>query len=139
MHWFTDVVKRYVDFNGRARRKELWMYALFYFIGSIIVGILDRVVGLDYQNGGGVLGSIYWVALLLPSLGVQARRLHDTGRSPLWLLLWLTCIGVIALIVFWVQEGNAGDNQYGPDPKAAERGQGFGGPAGPAEPGYPTV
>ena len=139
MQWFTDVIKKYAVFSGRARRKELWMYALFYFIVAICLAIVDRLLGLEVANGSGILSSIYWLALLVPSLAVQARRLHDTGRSPLWLLLWLTCIGVIVLSVFWAQEGNPGDNQYGPDPKAAERGQGFGGPAGPAEPGYPTV
>jgi uncharacterized membrane protein YhaH (DUF805 family) len=145
MQWFIDVVtKRYAQFSGRARRKEFWMYVLFYFIGSIIVGILDRILGLDFTSSnsfrsGGWLSTIYWLALLIPSIAVGVRRLHDTNRTGWWILLWLTCIGIIVLIIFWALEGTPGDNKYGPDPKAAERGMGFGGPGGPAEPGYPTV
>jgi uncharacterized membrane protein YhaH (DUF805 family) len=140
MQWYIDVLKKYVAFDGRARRKEFWMFTLFSVIISLILAIIDKVVGLDFNGGrSGVLQSIYGLAVLLPTLSVSWRRLHDTNRSGWWMLLYLTCIGIIVLIVFWALEGNAGDNKYGPDPKAAERGQGFGGPAGPAEPGYPTV
>jgi uncharacterized membrane protein YhaH (DUF805 family) len=140
MQWYIDVLKKYAVFGGRARRKEFWMFTLFSIIISLILAIIDRVAGLDYNSGrNGVLQSIYGLAVLVPTLAVSWRRLHDTNRSGWWMLLYLTCIGIIVLIVFWAIEGNAGDNQYGPDPKAAERGQGFGQPGGPAEPGYPTV
>jgi uncharacterized membrane protein YhaH (DUF805 family) len=139
MQWYTDVIKKYVVFSGRARRKEFWMFVLFNVIISIVLGIIDKVIGTDYGNGSsGVLRTIYSLAVLLPSLGVTWRRLHDTDRSGWWILIGLIpIIGWIVLIVFYAQEGKAGDNQYGPDPKAAER---FGvGGAGPVEPGYPTV
>jgi len=145
MHWFTDVItKRYAQFSGRARRKEFWMFTLFSFVISLVLGILDRLFGLDFENNGvssgGVLETIFGLAVLIPSLAVAIRRLHDGGRSGWWILINLVpCIGWIWYIVLQAQEGNPGDNQYGPDPKAAERGAGFGGPAGPAEPGYPTV
>jgi uncharacterized membrane protein YhaH (DUF805 family) len=147
MQWFIDVVtKRYAQFSGRARRKEFWMYVLFYLVGSIIVGILDRILGLDFQSGGngvrsgGWLSTIYGLALLVPTIAVAVRRMHDKDRSGWWVLIWLIpCVGWIWFIVWQAQEGTPGDNRFGPDPKAAERGQGFGGPAGPAEPGYPTV
>lgn len=145
MQWFIDVItKRYAQFSGRARRKEFWMYVLFYLIGSIIVGIIDRILGLDFENGGfrsgGWLSSIYGLALLVPTIAVSVRRMHDKDRSGWWVLIWLIpCVGWIWFIIWQAQEGTIGDNQYGPDPKAAERGQGFGQPGGPTEPGYPTV
>jgi len=141
MQWYLDVLKKYAVFSGRARRKEYWMFVLFNVIISIILSIIDRILGLDYANNSnsGVLSSIYSLAVLIPSIAVGVRRMHDTNRSGWWVLINLIpCIGWIWFIVLAAQEGNAGDNQYGPDPKAAER---FGGPgtAGPAEPGYPTV
>jgi uncharacterized membrane protein YhaH (DUF805 family) len=142
MQWYIDVLKKYAVFSGRARRKEYWMFVLFNVIVSIILSILDRILGLDFGSGSssssGWLSTIYSLAVLLPTIGVAIRRMHDTGRSGWWILINLIpCIGWIWFIVLAAQEGNAGDNQYGPDPKAAER---FGGPgAGPAEPGYPTV
>jgi uncharacterized membrane protein YhaH (DUF805 family) len=139
MHWYLDVLKKYVAFDGRARRKEFWMFFLISTIISIVLSIIDRAAGLDFSNGtNGWLQTIYGLAVLLPTLSVGARRLHDTNRTAWWLLLYLTCIGIIVLIVFWAMEGTPGDNRYGPDPKAAER---FGGPGqtGPTEPGYPTV
>jgi uncharacterized membrane protein YhaH (DUF805 family) len=144
MQWYIDVLKKYAVFDGRARRKEYWMFVLFNVIASIILSILDKILGLDFGSGSssssGWLSTIYSLAVLLPTIGVAIRRMHDTGRSGWWILINLIpCIGWIWFIVLAAQEGNAGDNQYGPDPKAAERGQGFGGPAGPAEPGYPTV
>ncbi|WBQ02291.1 DUF805 domain-containing protein [Kribbella sp. CA-293567] len=136
MQWFTDVIKKYAVFSGRARRKEFWMFVLFSTIISIIIGIVDRLLGLNYgaNDSNGVLGTIYTLAILLPSIGVAIRRMHDTGRSGWWVLINLVpCVGFIVFIVFAAQEGNAGDNQYGPDPKAAER---FG-PGG--YPGYPPA
>jgi uncharacterized membrane protein YhaH (DUF805 family) len=140
MQWFIDVItKRYAQFSGRARRKEFWMYTLFYAIGYIILAIIDQILGTHAKNQfGGLLAGIFTLALLVPSIAVAVRRLHDTNRSGWWYLINLIpCIGQIIFIVFAAGEGVAGDNKYGPDPKAGER---FGQPgAGPAEPGYPTV
>ncbi|MGZ0146358.1 DUF805 domain-containing protein [Kribbella sp. WER1] len=140
MQWYIDVLKKYAVFDGRARRKEYWMFVLFSVIASIILSIIDRVLGTTYNNGtSGILQSIYGLAVLLPTIGVAIRRMHDTNRSGWWILINLVpCIGTIWFIVLAAGEGTAGQNQYGPDPKAGER---FGGPgqAGPAEPGYPTV
>ncbi len=140
MQWYIDVLKKYAVFDGRARRKEYWMFVLFNVIISIILGILDRIIGTDFGGGSssGWLSTIYSLAVLLPSIGVAIRRMHDTNRSGWWILINLIpCVGFIWFIVLAAQEGTAGDNQYGPDPKAAER---FGQPGtGPAEPGYPTV
>ncbi|MFI5707888.1 DUF805 domain-containing protein [Kribbella sp. NPDC051620] len=138
MQWYTDVIKKYAEFSGRARRKEYWMFVLFNVIISIVISIVDRIAGLTYGAANtGVLSTIYSLAVLLPSLAVGARRLHDTGRSGWWLLINLVpCVGWIVFLVFAIQEGNAGDNQYGPDPKAAER---FGPGGEPGYPGYPPA
>lgn len=113
MNWYIKCLKQYVDFNGRASRTEFWMFALFNFLISLVLAIIDVVVGL------GFLQPIYALAVLLPALAVSVRRLHDTGRAGWWLLLiLLPLIGPIILIVFWVQDSNPGDNAFGPNPKA---------------------
>jgi uncharacterized membrane protein YhaH (DUF805 family) len=138
MQWYTDVIKRYVDFSGRARRKEFWMFQLFNAVIYLVLLAIDNAINTDNAHSSGLLSGLYSLAVLLPSLGVAVRRMHDTNRSGWWVLIWLVpCVGWIIAIVFWATEGVAGDNQYGPDPKAGER---FG-PGGqqPPEPGYPTV
>jgi uncharacterized membrane protein YhaH (DUF805 family) len=108
----TVLTKKYADFTGRARRSEYWWWALAYFIGSVVISILDRAIGSQ------ILGLIYSLGLLIPGLAVAARRLHDTGKSGWWLLLIIAIfIGWIVLLVFLVQDSTPGDNQYGPNPK----------------------
>jgi uncharacterized membrane protein YhaH (DUF805 family) len=120
---FPDAVRtcftKYVDFNGRARRSEYWWWVLFTVIIGVVAGIIDAILGTDNGTGSGLVGGAANLALLLPSLAVGARRLHDTGRSAWWLLLWIAIIiGWIVLIIFFVQDSE-GDNRYGPSPKAA--------------------
>lgn len=113
MQWYFKVLKNYVGFQGRARRKEYWMFTLFSIIFSLIFIILEEIVNLS-----SVLSSIYSLAILLPSLAVGARRLHDTGRSGWWQLLPLIpIIGLIILIVFLCQDSQDNENKYGPNPK----------------------
>lgn len=112
MEHFLSVVKQYANFQGRARRQEYWMFILFYFIFYVGAVIIDSITGI------GLLALIYSLALLVPSLSVAARRLHDTGRTGWWqLLLLIPLIGAIVLIIFLVQDSTPGDNQYGPNPK----------------------
>lgn len=120
MEWYLTVLRKYAVFEGRARRKELWMFVLINIIVAFVLGIVDSAVGLTSGDGSiGLLGGLYSLAVLIPSLAVGARRLHDTGRSAWWLLIALIpVIGAIVLIVFYVIEGDSGDNAYGPDPKA---------------------
>ncbi|TWD83800.1 uncharacterized membrane protein YhaH (DUF805 family) [Kribbella amoyensis] len=137
MQWYTEVLKKYVVFTGRARRKEYWMFTLFSVIISIVLSIVDGLIGTRNDTGTGLLSGLYSLAVLLPTLGVTVRRLHDTNRTGWWILIGIVpIIGWIVLIVFLATEGNAGDNQHGPDPKAAER---FGTGTPNADPGYPTV
>jgi uncharacterized membrane protein YhaH (DUF805 family) len=121
MQWYLKVLRQYADFNGRARRTEYWMFVLISTVIGIVLAVLDNVLGLTFMQGStGVLGLLYSLAVLVPSLAVGARRLHDTGRSG-WLLLimLIPLVGAIVLIVFLATAGNVGSNSYGPDPKAA--------------------
>lgn len=115
---FPDAVRsvfsRYATFTGRARRSEFWWFALFNFLVSIVVGVIDAVIGSP------VLGYIVALALLVPSLAVTVRRLHDTGRSGWWILIGLIpFIGAIVLLVFECVDSQPGSNSHGPSPKEA--------------------
>ncbi|MEH7336169.1 DUF805 domain-containing protein [Neobacillus drentensis] len=112
MEWFLKVVKNYAGFEGRARRKEYWMFMLFYFIFDIILAVIENVLGLN-----NVLTGLYGLALLLPTLAVTARRLHDTGRSGWMQLIGLIpLVGWIIMLVFLCQDSQ-GDNRFGENPK----------------------
>ncbi|MEP7045021.1 MAG: DUF805 domain-containing protein [Dokdonella sp.] len=120
MDWYVGVLKQYFAFEGRARRKEYWMFTLINVIISIVLMGVDHVLGtLSATSGIGLLGGIYALAVLLPSLAVSVRRLHDTDRSGWWLLICLVpLIGGIVLLVFMCLEGTRGTNRFGADPKA---------------------
>lgn len=116
MNWYLKVLKNYAEFSGRARRKEFWMFALFNIGISVILSIIDAIT--TAAVGIGVLSGLYGLAVLIPSLAVSIRRLHDTDRSGFWLLIWfIPVIGWIILLVFSLQEGTRGANRFGNDPK----------------------
>ena len=123
MEWATLPLKKYADFTGRARRKEYWMFALLVIVASVVIGMIEGILGL----GGtlamyGPLSLLFMLAILIPSISVGVRRLHDTNRSGWWILIGLIpIVGSIVLIVFFVLEGTRGPNQYGPDPLEGER------------------
>ncbi len=121
MNWYLGVLKKYAVFSGRARRKEYWMFFLFNLIISIILLAIDKMTGSFSETTGiGILESIYSLAVIIPSIAVAVRRLHDTDRSGWWLLIALIpLIGAIVLLVFMVQDGKPGQNRYGPNPKEA--------------------
>ncbi|MGL6352631.1 DUF805 domain-containing protein [Aeromonas veronii] len=121
MNWYISVLKQYEVFSGRARRTEYWMFVLCNVIVMLLLGMVDKLIGGDNE----LISSIYSLAVLLPSLAVAARRLHDTDRSAWWLLLGLIpIIGTLVLIYFMVCNGQQGPNRFGDDPKAAPS-QGF--------------
>jgi len=121
MEWYLRVLKKYAVFSGRSRRKEYWMFCLINTLLSVALMVVDNRVGTALPGGSlGLAGSIYSLAMLVPMIAVTVRRLHDTNRSGGWiLLLFIPVIGTLALFVFMVMDGNAGDNAYGPDPKTA--------------------
>jgi uncharacterized membrane protein YhaH (DUF805 family) len=113
MNWYLDVLKKFAVFTGRSRRQEFWMFVLINAIIMIGLTVIETVVG-----GPGILGTLYSLAVLVPSLAVGARRLHDTNRSGWWQLIgFVPLIGLIVLIVFFVADSQPGSNQYGPNPK----------------------
>jgi uncharacterized membrane protein YhaH (DUF805 family) len=121
MDWYLMVLKKYAQFEGRSRRKELWMFTLFNCLFSWPLYILGLVF---HENALGTiflgLYFIYVLAVLVPCLAVAIRRLHDTGRSGWWLLIILVpFVGPIILLVFYVLDSQPGANQYGPNPKGA--------------------
>ena len=120
MNWYVEVLKKYAVFSGRARRKEYWYFLLFNIIIGFVLGLIEGTTGLARKNPQSILGLIYSLAVLLPGLAVSVRRLHDTGRSG-WLVLiaLVPFVGGIILLVFMAQDGTPGENQYGPNPKAA--------------------
>ncbi len=121
MNWYLEVLKKYAVFHGRARRKEYWYFILLSSIISTVLTIVDSVTGtFNSASEVGLLGGIYLLATLVPSLAVTVRRLHDTNRSGWWILLGLVpVVGVIILIVFLALDGSPQDNDYGTNPKLA--------------------
>ncbi|MEO8487402.1 MAG: DUF805 domain-containing protein [Betaproteobacteria bacterium] len=119
MDWFLGPLKKYATFEGRARRREYWFFVLAVVLISIVLTIVDTVIGTyNSASGYGILSGIFALAMLVPSLAVGARRLHDTGRSGWWLLIGLVpLVGAIVLIVFFVLDSHPGTNAYGPNPK----------------------
>lgn len=120
MNWYLDVLKKYAVFDGRARRQEFWMFVLINFVISVALNVVDRVLSIGFFSGAGILGTLYGLAVLIPSLALAWRRLHDTDKSGWWILIGLIpLVGWIILIVFYATEGNRGPNRFGPDPKEA--------------------
>jgi uncharacterized membrane protein YhaH (DUF805 family) len=162
MKWYLHVIRNYANFKGRARRKEFWMFVLFNFIFSILASILDNMLGLNFQidsgqevndiwmrsASGGYINSLYSLFILIPSLAVSVRRLHDINKSGKILILFyaVLILSVIAgitsavlfsplilvvvflvmaifgilLLVWMCTDGTPGTNKYGPNPKSNE-------------------
>tara|TARA_R110002049_G_scaffold65035_1_gene170987 strand:+ start:126680 stop:127042 length:363 start_codon:yes stop_codon:yes gene_type:complete len=108
MNWYLKVLKQYADFNGRARRKEYWMFTLFNLI--IIYGSSIIAIAIDTPLLS-IVGSIYSLAVLIPSLAVGVRRMHDVGKSG-----WYLLIPIYSLILACT-DSEAGTNKWGPNPK----------------------
>ena len=125
MKWYLKVMRdNYANFSGRARRKEYWMFTLFFmlfllvpsFVFGLLIGMFPNETVLI--SGGIILAALYFIHLV-PALAVTVRRLHDTGKSGwLYLLALIPYIGSLIIFIFTVIKGDRGDNKYGPDPKA---------------------
>lgn len=107
---FVDAIKvcfsKYVGFEGRASRSEYWWWALFMLLLAVALALV----------AGETAANLVFLGLLLPSLAVGARRLHDIGKSGWWLLVnFIPLIGMI-LLIFWAVQPSEGDNAYGPAP-----------------------
>tara|TARA_B100001564_G_scaffold158766_1_gene133390 strand:+ start:137 stop:529 length:393 start_codon:yes stop_codon:yes gene_type:complete len=126
--YFRVLKENYVNFSGRARRKEFWMFQLFLIIITTICISLDNILGtvvaMDFGPFGLIVLPFGWLYFLcgifhfLPSLSLVVRRLHDVGKSGWWYLIGLiTIIGVVILIVFFCSEGDKNENKWGLNPK----------------------
>ena len=110
--WKTVVLERFAQFSGRAGRAEYWWFVLANFIITLVLSALSRASWLF-----AVVSLGYSIAVLVPSIAVGIRRLHDTGRSGWWLLIILVpLVGIIVLVVFLATDGAPGPNRYGPPP-----------------------
>lgn len=120
MTWYIKVLKSYSVFTGRASRKEFWMFNLCTAVVSISLLLIDMTTGIINDGNPFGINTLYGLAVMLPSIAVSVRRLHDTGRSG-WSLLWslIPIVGAVLLLVYWVEDSQPGENQYGPNPKAA--------------------
>jgi uncharacterized membrane protein YhaH (DUF805 family) len=132
MDWMLLPYRRYFEFSGRSRRREYWMFALFYMLVFIVIetvfGVPQTVTmsnafsyGVFANGTGTTVGNLFWLASIIPGFAVSVRRLHDIDRSGWWMLLWFVpFLGWFTLFIFYCLDGTAGSNQFGPDPK--ERG-----------------
>jgi uncharacterized membrane protein YhaH (DUF805 family) len=114
MNWYFKVLKQYGDFKGRARRKEYWMFILFTTIISLLLIILDNVLGTTYGelNEDGYIETVYSLAILIPYLAVTVRRMHDTGKSGWYMLI------PIYNFILACTDGERSENEWGENPKA---------------------
>ncbi len=119
MNWYLQALSKYADFSGRARRKEYWFFFLINIIVAGVLSFIDGMLGTVIQDGQiGILSGIYALLVLIPGIAVAVRRLHDTNRSGLWVLIGLIpLIGAIVLIIFFLMDSTPGRNQYGLNPK----------------------
>ena len=119
MNWYLKALNQYADFNGRARRKEYWMFFLFNMVFAVLASLIDIAAGTaNLDSGSGVFQGIYSLAVLIPGLALGVRRLHDVGKSG-WMLLiaLIPIIGAIWLLVLMVTDSKEGTNKWGENPK----------------------
>ena len=133
---FTSAIKsgfsNYTNFSGRASRSEYWYWTLFTVIIGMGLGFIEGALGLyiiapemtelGESSGLGLLSSIANVALLIPSLAMYWRRLHDIDKSGAWFFIGFTCIGLIPLLIWHVTKGTTGPNRFGPESPSSDDG-----------------
>ena len=130
MNLMFQPLRKYADFQGRARRSEFWLFWLFCFVVGFVLQMVGGMMGgaadpsnpmAMYSSPAGIVLLLFWLAVLIPSIAVAVRRLHDTNRSGWWLLIALIpFIGALVLLVFYVLPGTVGSNKFGEDPKGGE-------------------
>lgn len=107
MKWFVQCVKKYAVFSGRSHRTEFWMFTLVSFLISVALGFLDL---FDL----GIVGSLFTLAIFVPSVAVSVRRLHDINRSGWWVLVALIpFIGWLVLLIWAIRKSDEGENRFG--------------------------
>jgi uncharacterized membrane protein YhaH (DUF805 family) len=119
VNWYLQALKKYAEFDGRARRAEYWWFTIPTVLIDLALTSIDRLIAsLQEAYIIGLLGLLFGLAMFLPSLAVTFRRLHDIGRTGWWFLIgFLPCVGWIILLIFTLQDSQPSTNQYGPNPK----------------------
>jgi len=129
MKWYLKCLYQYATFSGRARRKEFWMFVLFYYIFLYLTIIVDtfatRILHLNpliitenFSNG--YINLFYALASIVPGFAVTVRRLHDTGKSGASILIALIPFGVFWLLIVLCTDSATEVNRYGINPKTVE-------------------
>jgi uncharacterized membrane protein YhaH (DUF805 family) len=132
MSWYTGVLKKYADFNGRARRKEYWMFQLFNMLAYLVLSLIGGVLAALLSGGSSdvaampaiafALPGLYLLAMIVPTIAVTVRRFHDQDKSGAFVLLGLIpSAGGIILLVFMCLDGTPGPNRFGHSPKAMDQ------------------
>lgn len=136
MSWYVKVLRQYVDFQGRARRREFWVFVLVTLIVAVVLQLADVLLGTDgmigmrdgarssvlnglfvFPTGAGLISGLYVLATFLPSLAVLVRRLHDRDHTGWWVLILLVpIIGFVVMLLFTISESRREPNRYGADP-----------------------
>ena len=139
MNWYLKVWKQYADFSGRARRTEFWLFnlinSLIFFLLSLILiplGAFSMISSIGYRTGAGSFIPIiivvilllgFLLAIIIPSLAVCVRRLHDVGKSGWFILIgWIPVIGQIVLLILCIIDSQTGENKWGVNPKESPTG-----------------
>ncbi|MDR7114547.1 DUF805 domain-containing protein [Caulobacter sp. BE254] len=122
-----EALRKYAEFEGRARRSEYWLFTLFQVLVTfglfLVLVMVAAATGGDGDQAGAAavmimaLLGLFYLAMLIPSLAVSVRRLHDSDKSGWWLLLSFVPFGGFVVFIFTLLDGTPGDNRYGPDPK----------------------
>ena len=114
-------MRKYVNFSGRATRSEFWWFYLFTVLVNFSASFVGNLIFMSTFNIFSIyLSTITSLILLLPSLAVAVRRLHDVGRSGWWILIAFTVIGIIPLLIWYVTDTKDEENVYGPNPKTED-------------------
>lgn len=114
MKYYNKALSNYVNFKGRARRREFWHFFLANFITYLVLSVVEVELGIAYY-----LTTAFLVFIFIPTISVTVRRFHDLGKSGKWALLYfLFIIGAVMIMYYAVQEGDEGPNKFGVSPKA---------------------
>ena len=122
MNWYFVVLSKYVQFQGRSRRKEFWFFTLINASISMACGMVDTTLQLPtVVEGYGILAALYAAFAFIPTVAVTVRRLHDQDRTGWWALIMLIpIVGILVLLYFMLQDSTAGSNRFGSNPKQSD-------------------
>jgi uncharacterized membrane protein YhaH (DUF805 family) len=119
---FVEAIKiafsNYANFKGRATRSEYWWFYLFTFILNTVLEVATDVMD-DPSPFGILIAAAISIALVVPSIALAVRRMHDVDRSGWWLLIAFTIIGIIPVLYWLIKKGTDGPNRFGEDRLAA--------------------